>query len=109
MFTINHIHTIKFADCGSGTAEILQKLNILNTKIEKIMATQAQLAEQLNTVTAQIAKIGTESTKTLQKVTELEEALANQDSVSPALQTAFDNLKAQVTVVDDLIPDAQEG
>lgn len=79
--------------------KIIQKQNQL------IIMKQSEMAEQLNEQTAKIAKIGTESTKTLERVTELEEALANQDNVSPALQTAFDNLKAQVTVVDDLIPD----
>jgi septal ring factor EnvC (AmiA/AmiB activator) len=73
---------------------------------KKIIMTQAELAEQMNEQTAKITKIGTESTKTLEKVAELEEALNNQDNVSPELQAAFDNLKAQVTVVDDLIPDA---
>lgn len=71
-----------------------------------IMATQAELAEQLNSVTTQIQKIGTEVTTTLQKVQELEDALGNEGEVSPALQTAFDNLKAQVTTVDNLIADA---
>lgn len=63
------------------------------------------MAADMNAMTQKVAKIGTESTKTLEKVAELEAALANQDNVSPELQTAFDNLKAQVTVVDDLIPD----
>lgn len=71
----------------------------------KIMATQAELAQQLNQVATQVSKIGEESTKTLQKVEELEEALNNQDNVSPELQTAFDNLKAQVQTVDDLVVD----
>lgn len=70
------------------------------------MGKQADLAADMATVTAQIAKIGVESTATLQKVKDLEDALANQDNVSPELQNAFDALKAQVTVVDDLIPDA---
>jgi len=69
------------------------------------MATQAELAAQLNTVAAQVQKIGQESTKTLEKVQELEDALANQDDVSPELQAAFDGLKAQVQTVDDLVVD----
>lgn len=70
------------------------------------MAKQSEMAADMATVTAQIAKIGEESKKTLQKVTDLETALGNQEDVSPELQSAFDALKAQVTVVDDLIPDA---
>lgn len=69
------------------------------------MSTQAEIAQGLTTLTAQVAKVGAESTKTLQKVTDLEAALANQDNVSPELQSAFDALKAQVQAVDDLIPD----
>lgn len=71
------------------------------------MGNQAELAAQLTEVTNQVAKIKTETQATLTKVTELETALANQDNVSPELQTAFDNLKAQVIAVDELIPDAQ--
>lgn len=70
------------------------------------MAKQSELAQQLNDLGVQIGKISQESTATLQKVTELEEALANQDNVSPELQTAFDNLKEQVQKVDDLVPDS---
>lgn len=69
------------------------------------MSTQAELAAQLKAVTAQIQKIGTETTKTLEKVSQLEDALNNQGNVTPELQTAFDELKAQVTTVDDLIAD----
>lgn len=70
------------------------------------MGNQQDLAAEINKVSEQIAKIKTESTATLQKVSDLEQALANQDNVSPELQQAFDNLKAQVQTVDDLIPDA---
>lgn len=70
------------------------------------MGNQTQLAAQLTEVTEKIAKIGEETKTTLAKVSELETALANQENVSPELQTAFDNLKAQVTVVDELVPDA---
>ena len=70
------------------------------------MATQAEHAQALKDVTAAIAKIGTESSKTLQKVTELEEALANQGNTSPEVDAAMQALKDQVTLVDDLVPDA---
>lgn len=66
----------------------------------------AELASGLATVSAQVTKIGTESTTTLQKVTDLEAALGNQGSeVSPEVQAAFDALKAQVQIVDDLVAD----
>lgn len=73
------------------------------------MGNQTDLAAQVTEVTAQVAKIKTETQATLTKVTELETALANQDNVSPELQAAFDGLKAQVIAVDELIPDAPAG
>lgn len=83
-----------------------EKVNIYIHQINSIMSTQTEIAQALTDLTAQVVKIGAESTATLQKVADLEAALANQDNVSPALQSAFDALKAQVQTVDDLIPDA---
>jgi hypothetical protein len=80
---------------------------ILNQK--QIMKTQAELAADLQAVTAQVAKVGEEVVKTLDKVADLEAVLQEQGQVTPELQAAFDALKAQVVVVDDLIPDASEG
>ena len=68
------------------------------------MSTQAELAAEILIVKEQVSKIGVETSVTLQKVADLEAALANQGSVTPELQSAFDALKVQVTVVDDLIP-----
>lgn len=83
----------------------LSKINELNNQLKTIMSTQSEMAAEMATITAQVAKIGEESKATLQKVADLEAALGNQTGVTPALQSAFDALKAQVTVVDDLIPD----
>ena len=69
------------------------------------MATQAELAAELAAATSAVAKIGTESSATLQKVIELEEALANGGMTSPEVDEAVAALKAQVQLVDDLIPD----
>jgi hypothetical protein len=86
---------------------VLLEFHLLNIKIEKLMSTQAELAQEIGAVTEQVAKIGTETKATLQKVSELETALANSSNgVDPAVATAFAALKAQVQVVDDLIPDA---
>lgn len=70
------------------------------------METQADLLKAVTDLTAQVDKIGTETKTTLQKVTDLEAALANQTGVTPELQAAFDALKTHVQAVDDLIPDA---
>jgi chromosome segregation ATPase len=86
----------------------LNPLRPIISRLEKIMSDQAQLATDLTAVTQQIAKIGTETAATLQKVTDLEAALNAGGAVTPEVQAAFDALKAQVQVVDDLVPDAQQ-
>lgn len=69
------------------------------------MANQADLAAGMQSLTEQVTKIGVETAATLQKVADLEAALANADNVSPEVQAAFDALKAQVQKTDDLVPD----
>ena len=78
----------------------------LNEIKELIMATQAELAADIATVTAQVTKIGTETTTLLQKVADLQVIIDSQGGVSTELQAAVDALKAQITVVDNLVPDA---
>lgn len=70
------------------------------------MATQTEVIAIINQATEQLGKIKEESSATLQKVSDLEAALANQDNASPALVDAVNALKAQVQVVDDLVADA---
>lgn len=93
------LFTFNFNVREGGEDEITRKLAIL-------MSTQAELATQLRTVTAQIQKISAESSKTLQKVTDLQAVIDSGAAVSPELQAAVDELKAQVQLVDDLVPDA---
>jgi septal ring factor EnvC (AmiA/AmiB activator) len=80
-------------------------LSLIHENQLKIMATQAELAAQLTTLGTQVQKIGQETSTLVQKVADLEEALNNQDDVSPELQAAFDGLKSQVQVVDDQVAD----
>lgn len=80
--------------------------HLILTKLEKMMATQAELAASLAAVSAQVSKIGTESSATLQKVADLEAALAAAGNTTPEVDAALAALKAQVQVVDDLVPDA---
>lgn len=100
-----HIHN----HSDPTTIKYLQELSLLlitvNNKIDTLMATQAELAQQLTTITDQVHKIGVETQSLLQKVADLETALGNQGNVTPELQAAFDALKAQVQSVDDLVPD----
>lgn len=80
-------------------------LQLIHEQNQQIMLTQEQLVQGLNEVSAQVNKIKGESSATLQKVSDLEAALNNQGNVSPAVEDAFNALKAQVQVVDDLIAD----
>ncbi len=84
---------------------ILRKLDELIRKVDCIMATQAQLATQLNAVNDQLVKIGTETSSLLTAIDELKAQIANAP-VSAELQAAFDKVAAQAKVVDDLVPDA---
>ena len=74
------------------------------------MMNQAELAAELAVVTTQVTKIGEESKATIQKVADLEAAVAAANAagntVAPEVVAALDALKAQVNVVDALIPDA---
>lgn len=78
----------------------------INAKLDHIMATQAELAQTLNGLTTQVAKIATESTKSLQLITDLQAQIAAGDTVSTELQASVDALAAQIKTTDDLIPDA---
>ena len=90
-----------------GCEAEFQRLRIIILRMqERIMTTQLELAAQLNAISVQLGKVGAESSATLQKVADLEVALANAGNVSPELQAAFDAVKAQVQLVDDLVPDA---
>lgn len=79
-------------------------LREINRKVGKIMANQQELADQIKTVTDRLNKIGTETTKLIQKIDELVAAAGNAQ-VTPELQAAVDALAAQAKVVDDLVPD----
>jgi len=91
---------------GKRLERFEQMLKQVLANQEKIMADQAQLAADLTAISAQIAKIGTESTATLQKVSDLEAALAGAGGTTPEVDAALAALKAQVQVVDDLVADA---
>lgn len=102
LITINlHVHADAHSDCN-----ICQHLESLLERTESIMGSQAQLATDLAGVSAQVAKIGTETSVTLQKVIDLEAALANAGNTTPEVDAAMAALKAQVQLVDDLVPDA---
>ena len=86
--------------------DLLSAVNKLVTNQEKLMATQAELTEQVKAISATLTKIGGETTTLLQKVSDLQAVIANGPPVTPELQAAVDALAAQAKVVDDLVPDA---
>ncbi len=93
LFTVHELH---IHHCDSAVIHLL----------EQIMSTQAELATTLETVTAQIAKIGTETTALLNRIEDLTLALADAGATTPEVDAAVAALQAQAAVVDDLVPDA---
>lgn len=75
----------------------------------RIMATQAEAAQQVRDLTARINKIGTETAATLEKVNALQAIIdaGNGGTVSEELQTAINEAIASAQATDDLTPDAQ--
>lgn len=80
----------------------------LHRKVSFIMATQPELVSSINALTANVAKIGTETRTLLQRITDLEQAIVNGAPVSPEVLEALAALQTQVGVVDALVPDAPE-
>ena len=87
------------------TKLILERMAQLENRL---MATQDELKVQLDEMTAQADKIGGETRTLLTRIEDLLVQLANAANVTPELQAAADALKAQLTVVDELVPDAPE-
>lgn len=82
------------------------RLDNIERKLNKIIMTQAELVTQLNTITAQVAKIGVETGNTLQQVIDLKALLAAGGTVTPEVIDAVTALQAQAQKTDDLVPDA---
>jgi hypothetical protein len=82
---------------GSGLPAILSRLDI-------IMTTVQELAPQIDALTAQVAKIGTETRSLITKVQDLTDALAS-TPVPAEVEAALLALGEQVAVVDALVPD----
>ena len=75
----------------------------LNRKMEILMTTQAELGVKIDALTAKAVKIGLEvsAIKDL-----LAEAGGAGGTITPELMAKVDALDAQLTLVDDLNPDA---
>ncbi len=83
---------------------ILCHLDDIERKVDRIMASQAELTAQLNTLNDQMTKIGTETTALLAAIADLKVQVQNAP-VSAELQAAFDKVAASAKAVDDLVPD----
>lgn len=95
-------------------------LHDILTKVDHIMATQADLAAALNTTNDALTAIGTEVDKVGAETTTLVTAVANLTAIISAgggtspevdaalakVQASADALAAKVKAVDDLVPDA---
>ncbi len=75
----------------------------INLKLDKIMATQAELAQELRDLKDQNDKARAE---VLQKIADLEQAVTNAGNTTPEVDTAFQALKESVQTDDDIVPDA---
>lgn len=71
------------------------------------MTTQAELAVEITALTEQVSKIGEETRTLIAKIADLTVALEMAGRVSPEVDAAVVALKAQVKVVDDLVPDPE--
>ena len=81
---------------GSSARSILQAL-------EKVMASQEQLAAQLNAISAQLTKVTGEIQA---RVTALEAAIEAAGNTTPEVDAALEAVKQIAQALDDLNPDA---
>lgn len=78
--------------------------DLIIQNLKQIMATQAELAQQLRDVTAQNEKSRQEI---LAKIEALEQAVIAAGNSTPEVDQALADLKASVQTDDDIVPDAE--
>jgi ABC-type transporter Mla subunit MlaD len=71
--------------------------------LERILMNQAELAQALTDLGAQLAKASAEITG---KIADLETALANAGATTPEVDAAVASLKVSGQALDDIVPDA---
>lgn len=97
-------HDLK-AELNKTEVRILKPILEIKNGIGQIMATQAEVAAELRAAMATIEKIGTETDKLIQTVKDLEAAVGNQTGASPELLEALADVKTQLGILDDKVPD----
>jgi conjugal transfer/entry exclusion protein len=83
--------------------EMFSILNIIKLKLHNMAKSQAETAQELRDIQAQNEKARAEI---LQKIADLEAALANAGNTSDEVDAAVQALKASVQTDDDIVPDA---
>jgi ABC-type transporter Mla subunit MlaD len=93
--------TIHIHQYGASAAE----LRAINRRLDTLMATDAENTATLNELVAKTTKIGDETRALLQKIADLTAIIEAGNTSSPEFDAALAALKAQVDVVDGLVPD----
>ena len=84
------------------SAELVQ----IRQSLESIMATSSQLTQDLKYVKEVLGRVHTESTGTLQKVTELEARLAASGNMTPEDTQLMQDIRSQLQRTDELVTNA---
>ena len=71
-----------------------------------IMAKLDDVLKQLTDLGTTVSKIGGETSKSLQMITDLQAQIANNTDVPQAVADKVNELAVQLKAVDDLVPDA---
>lgn len=79
-------------------------LTIIIIQLLIMSKTQAELAQDLRDIRTQNEKARVEI---LQKIADLETAIANSGNTTPEVDEALEALKASVQVDDDIVPDPE--
>ncbi len=77
--------------------------DLIIKKLNQIMATQKELADQLAALKLQVDKSKAE---VIAKIAALEQAIIDAGNTTPEVDAALADLKASVQAEDDVIPDA---
>lgn len=97
------------SDLEKAVNQSEERLMVVLLEIKKgtgqIMATQAEAAAELRAAKETILKIGLETDKLIQTVKDLEAAVGNQTNASPELLEALAEVKTQLGILDDKVPD----
>ena len=103
----NLVTYLTFALLIGLTAYVIAAKHHTNKQLRKILMTQAEALLEIQNLKAQSVKQGGETTTLLNKITELLAIIAGGGvgDVTPELSAAIADLKTQMQIVDDLVPD----